>query len=247
MIYFISYGNYNFTYALNRIIIEAHEFKLFDVIIGYTDNDLKNDTTFWNQHSEFINNNNRGGGYWLWKSYLLLKTLYRMKDNDILIYADSGCDLLQNRKHMIQEYISLLQKYDILCTSTKRSEKKWTKQDLFLYLQTDDNTEQLQASYVIVKKTPKIVNFVSEWYRISCNYHLLNDSPSNEKNHSSFIEHRHDQSIFSLLCKQNLTYKLLTNGPIIISRNRKNNINFIIFTILVWFIILLLIVYKCMR
>lgn len=32
------------------------------------------------------------------------------------------------------------------------------------------------------------------------NYHYLDDSKSLEKNHPKFIEHRHDQSILSLLC-----------------------------------------------
>jgi hypothetical protein len=34
-----------------------------------------------------------------------------------------------------------------------------------------------------------------------CNYHLIDDTPSKSPNFTEFIEHRHDQSILSLLTK----------------------------------------------
>jgi len=45
-------------------------------------------------------------------------------------------------------------------------------------------------------------DFVNEWYNVGCDYHNIDDSPSIIKNLDSFIEHRHDQSIFSLLTKK---------------------------------------------
>jgi len=44
---------------------------------------------------------------------------------------------------------------------------------------------------------------IREWSRISKIINLIDDSPSIIKNSNNFIEHRHDQSIFSLLCKIN--------------------------------------------
>jgi len=44
------------------------------------------------------------------------------------------------------------------------------------------------------------------WYETCCNYHLLNDEPSISKNYEEFIEHRHDQSIFSIIRKKFNTY-----------------------------------------
>ena len=54
---------------------------------------------FWNNHSEFILANKRGYGYWLWKPYLIMKTLEQMNDNDILVYADCGCEIESNKKN----------------------------------------------------------------------------------------------------------------------------------------------------
>jgi len=37
---------------------------------------------------------------------------------------------------------------------------------------------------------------------------LIDDTPSKTNNDHDFIEHRHDQSVFSLLCKLNKIYSL---------------------------------------
>jgi hypothetical protein len=46
------------------------------------------------------------------------------------------------------------------------------------------------------------MNFVNEWYILGCNYHLIDDTNSITDNDSEFVDHRHDQSIFSLLIKK---------------------------------------------
>ena len=71
--------------------------------------------------------------------------------------------------------------------------------------------------------------FLTDWYSIACNYHFVDDSPSIHPNDPSFREHRHDQSIFSLLIKSD-KYKDTMNkksnildkpcDPILISRKR---------------------------
>ena len=32
----------------------------------------------------------RGGGYWVWKPWIIVDTLRQMKENDVLVYVDSG-------------------------------------------------------------------------------------------------------------------------------------------------------------
>ena len=57
---------------------------------------------------------------------------------------------------------------------------------------------------IFLKKTDINIKLVSEWYNlmISQNYHLIDDSPSIISNDITFVEHRHDQSCFSLLMKK---------------------------------------------
>ena len=75
--------------------------------------------------------------------------------------------------------------------------------DLLLQLDmlndTHLNTPMHQAGALLFKICDKTRDLVNKWYELSSDYHNIDDSPSISKNYESFIEHRHDQSIFSLL------------------------------------------------
>jgi len=198
--------NTNYSEAVNRITNQAEKLNLFDQYFGYSDKDLKNDNDFWIKHSNFILSNARGYGYWIWKPYLIMKKLEEMNDNDILVYADSGCEIMNSKKPAMEKLFEQV-KTDLLIGSYAQVEYKYTKKDLIVHLNMDNpeyiNTLQHAATTICILKCPKTIQFVKEWYELCCNYSLLNDSPSVNKNHDEFIEHRHDQSIFSLLTKKN--------------------------------------------
>ena len=82
------------------------------------------------------------------------------------------------------------------------------------------NTLQHQAGLLLIFVCDKIRSLINEWYNIGCDYHNIDDSQSINKNLDCFIEHRHDQSIFSLLTKKyNLFSKDSLASCINISRN----------------------------
>jgi hypothetical protein len=180
-------------------------------IIAYNDKDLINDTEFWSQHSNFIQNNSRGYGYWVWKSYIIKKTMDTLNNDDILLYLDCGCEININKKIIISEYFELVKKDYIIGTETF-IEKNWTKMDLLLKLDMLDdkylNTPQHQGGTVLFKICDKTRTLVNQWYELSSDYHNIDDSPSISANFNCFVEHRHDQSIFSLLTKK---YNLFSN------------------------------------
>ena len=68
------------------------------------------------------------------------------------------------------------------------------------------DTLQRQGGTNMFLVCDKIRDFVDEWYKLSCDYHLIDNSPSINKNHVDFKEHRHDQSIFSFLSKKYKIY-----------------------------------------
>ena len=54
-----------------------------------------------------------------------------------------------------------------------------------------------------------VLIFLKRWLKIfEKNYELIDDSPSKIKNHIDFVENRHDQSVFSLLCKINKIFNI---------------------------------------
>lgn len=221
-------GGQNYYDAGKRLIKQAKSTGYFDKIILYTDKDLKNDKEFWNQHSNFISKNKRGYGYWIWKSYIIKKTMEIMKDGDILLYLDCGCEIGGSKQLFIPEFFNYVKK-DKIIGSPACIEKEWCKKDLIKYLNVDNkkilNSRQRQAGtsmYLICNET---INLVNEWYKLCCNYHMIDDSPSIEPNLDCFKEHRHDQSIFSLLTKKYKMYSQKHMGICVYILRNKSGIS----------------------
>jgi hypothetical protein len=209
-LHFLTFGGPTVQYhdAVNRICKQAEQFELFDNIIGLTETDLQHDNEFWAKHEDFINSNPRGYGYWLWKPYIIKKTLESMNNGDVLFYADCGCELNRLGKNRFLELLDMVKMKNLMGTSACSTDLNYTKMDLIKYLKMENDVDLLSrhhmaATTLLMVKNEKIVNLINEYYETcSNNYHFINDSPSNEKNFDGFIEHRHDQSIFSLLVKK---------------------------------------------
>jgi hypothetical protein len=199
-------GTQNYVDAGIRLSKQAYSTNIFTKILLYTHHYLHSDADFWNKHSQFILNNRRGYGYWLWKPYIIKKTMEQMKDGDIIFYSDGGCEISNNKKKQIQAMINNVGNDKLICSSTEQIEKKWCKMDLFVELNMNKDkyldTEQYQASVIILQVCDKTRQFINEWYEFCSNYHFIDDSPSILSNNDDFIENRHDQSIFSLLFKK---------------------------------------------
>jgi len=208
-IFFLSFGNEAYHSALQRIKDQANSFTIFNNIFVYNEDDLRNIPEFWNIHHGWINSNKKGYGYWIWKCFLTKYVIEKyMDDDDILVYADAGCYLNIHGKTRLLEYIDIvnLSDYGILSFSMDHlPEKSWTKMDLFCHLNaTEDvymNSGQIIATSFILRKCEHTRFIVDLWYETASIYDLLDDSASNSKNDNSFNEHRHDQSIFSLIRK----------------------------------------------
>ena len=146
-----------------------------------------------------------------------------MGPGTILFYADCGCEIYLTKKKDIQELISNVNDELLIASLTGTQELMYCKADLFQELQAYDNakTEQRQASAILLYNCDRTNDLVNEWFKISSNYHMIDDSPSVLQNYKEFKEHRHDQSIFSLLTKKHDIFSKLCLIPTIdIARNK---------------------------
>ena len=198
-------GSQKYIDAANRLISQAISTNIFDKTILYTAEDLQSDTEFWSKHGNFIETNPRGYGYWLWKPYLIKKTMSQMKHGDVLLYLDCGCEIDKRKSVLIKKYFKLVKIDNIIGTETGSYEYQYNKMDLLVDMKLNFpsflNSKQRQAGAIMFFVQNKIRKLVELWYIIGSNYHLIDDSPSLRKNIMGFIEHRHDQSIFSALTK----------------------------------------------
>ena len=156
MIHFLTFASSNLAPTLKRIGKEAEDSGFFDKIYLYDEHKL--DKTFRKAHKQYFRENPRGYGYWIWKPYLILKTLKeKMADGDILVFLDAGCEIHRTGEKRWKEYIEYLDKFDcILIEHENYSVKNLTKIDALLHFRMNDdelalNRGQFHSGAIIVR------------------------------------------------------------------------------------------------
>jgi hypothetical protein len=205
MIHFCTFADSSNSLTLQRIRNEA--LSVFEHVHTYNENDLSID--FLKEHNNFIQKNKRGYGYWIWKPQVIIQTLEKMKEGDILVYSDAGCSINKQNMHKLKEYVKVVNIHELVGFNNGANESSWCKMDLLILLNRKPETQVVATSF-IAKKSTETVEFFKKWLHICSveNYRYLDDSKSIEPNSPDFKEHRHDQSIFSLLFKNFKGYEL---------------------------------------
>ena len=217
---FISYGDENFKESLIRIKRQAKKLDCFDRIITYHPKDLPLQVK-----SSPLMAFRRGGGYWVWKPYIIYKTLMDCQEGDIVVYVDSGCTLRKGAGW--NEYFELLKTYNALFFQYRSDYDygwgerfnvnpqdaspqilHWMKPSCYDYFRQCFGSDEFKmfnkiwAGFIVVKKTQVISEFIEDWCKITLFHPDLVIDPLNverEKMPDSFRAHRHDQPILTCL------------------------------------------------
>jgi len=164
---------------------------------------------------------NRGHLFFAWKAYVILETLRRhVADGDVLVYVDATV-----------EVVSPLSAYsDALCASGKevmlfrlgRAEAEnyvnwlWTKKATFDLMGCDSpayrDAYQVNAAVQVYRKGPRASAFLREYLRY-CTMPFCVDESCADGNPPGFRQHRHDQSVLSLLAVRHAGEVLLARDP----------------------------------
>lgn len=199
----INYANDVFRESQNLNSTAGKQVGLFDDVISYSPKDIE--TEFYNKNKKILRQR-RGNGYWLWKPYFIKKTLEAMKYGDYLFYCDSGSYFIRPVTPLID--ISVATGQEIIVFDLTYLEKEWTKRDAFILMDCDSlkYSESMQrlASFSLWKKSEFTMDFVNEYLRYAQDERIISDleNQCGYPNYPEFEEHRHDQSIFSLLTKK---------------------------------------------
>jgi hypothetical protein len=200
VISFISFGDSKYLNSLQRIKQEALSSLFFESVEIYNENDLPKEI------KHFCDHNPRGYGYWIWKSYLVNKKIKEIREDDILIYCDAGCTINRDGKQRFDDYIQMIKnnEFGILSFQMTHLEKNWTKEDVFKHFDAYDlaDTGQLVATVIILRKNQHTSKIVDLWCETCINNKSLIDDSINLKNIYTLYDHRHDQSIFSIIRKK---------------------------------------------
>ena len=197
---FINFANKKFASQQKLALKTARIFGGFDKVIGYTPENIDDD--FWVKNEQILSQP-KGAGLWLWKPYFIYKTLMEAKEGDYIFYLDSGYFFT----HSVNYLVDVLEKSDqeIMSFQTYYPEEQWTKKSLFERMgckgEEFEKTNQFMATMCLLKNSDRARRFVQEWLLLACDYANISDAENGDGG-MEFVEHRHDQSIYSLLCKR---------------------------------------------
>ena len=206
--YLITFGDQKYQPYCKKLKEKADSLNWFTEVIIESPDTIPE---FIEKHKDFISKNKRGYGYWIWKPYVILKHLKEIKDNDILVYVDSKCKIIEKNKKRLDEYIEMLNnsKSGIIRYRLPHLERHWTKTYTLKKLGIIDNkdvieTNQIHATVHFIRKTNHAITYYQKWLDIMENdYNLINDDLMGEDRLPGFRENRHDQSVSSIIGKTN--------------------------------------------
>lgn len=149
----------------------------------------------------------RGNGLWLWKPYIIQKVISHCKNGDIIFYCDSGALFLREPTYVFK---NLSEETPMFCCDIPLLESCFTKAICFEKMHCNNasikDSNQIIATYFAVYVCNKTRKFVEEWLNFCCDPELMYPEGSitnlSMDKGKSFVAHREDQSIFSLLCKK---------------------------------------------
>jgi len=162
---------------------------------------------FW-ENNQRILSQPLGAGLWAWKPFVILETLKKVNDGDIVLYTDAGMSVLQN--------LDIL--FDITNTNKDNGmlfepsmiygphlHSVYTKRDCFVVMGLDEpqywGARMLHAAFSVWMKTSANIDFLTEWLMYVTDERAITDMPNvcGKSNHPDYMEHRYDQAILSLL------------------------------------------------
>ena len=101
-----SFANSFYEEGFQRLKSQAVKMNIFDEIYFYKEKNL--DTNLKKHFKKYLIPYSKGYGYWCWKPQVILQTLNKVNDGDILLYMDLGSHLNSNGRKRFLDYIELV-------------------------------------------------------------------------------------------------------------------------------------------
>jgi hypothetical protein len=216
----ITFGGGSFAYrrGARRLVLQAEASGIFKTITKVTDKTLPEfSPVAWAKHEKFVLDAKKGFGYWIWKPIIIEQKLREIPPGDLLFYVDAGCELnllSEAPRRRLDEYFVLAKKHGSLAMQMQDiedrnfypAEQNYSKASLISAINPSERTlqeRQLLAGVLFFVNNESSHDFIQKWLTFAerDNYSLLVDS-QDENERVDFKGHRHDQSIFSLLYKE---------------------------------------------
>jgi hypothetical protein len=198
----VTYATPEFEPYAQLLAATAARFGVSDVVIRRP-GDLP--TAFRLAHQSILDEP-RGAGYWLWKPWAIVDQLAQLDEGDVVLWVDAAAHFTGpvTRITDVIEHHEL----DVWLMGHGFRESQYTKRDAFVLLDMDRPdvaaSPQRFASCIGVRNTAAGRSLAAEYLAAATDRRVISDDPNTcgLENHGDFIDHRHDQSILSLLTKE---------------------------------------------
>lgn len=200
----VVFGTQDYNSAIDSLLKSSENY--FDNFYVFSKNDI--DSEFYKKNKKILEQK-RGAGYWLWKPYFINFTLETIDFGDIIFYVDAG-NIFNSSPEILYSYfensngVILFDNRDGMTNGNAAQNFISCKKDCFVLMDCDTpkyvNGIHLNASYQLYQKTDFSTNFVREYLKFCQNENILTDTKNMfGENYSGYYDHRHDQSVLSLL------------------------------------------------
>lgn len=206
--YLVTFGTADLAQHQAYVNRTAVAFGGIDGLVPWTQERLAA-TAFFDDHRDILSAAT-GAGYWLWRPYIILDLLERVRDGDWVVYSDVG------RTHPFALYhdVEPMMGWAIAANGGLvpgvyipdcGPNGTWTKRDCFVRMGCDAErlwtAPQIQASFSLWQKNEASLDFVRQWLGYCCDPAILTDAPnvSGRPDLPGFVEHRRDQSVLTNL------------------------------------------------
>ena len=162
-VYLVNFATEEFYHSQRKLNASALKYGV-DKTVSYRCSDIKK-TGFY-EHNKEILIQKRGAGYWLWKPYIILDHLAKVNAGDIVIYADSGIEVIGNLQPLIELCVN---KKDVLIfhAGGEHLNSHYTKRDCFVMMNCDSQEYwsgmQCLASFHLYLKNETCRIFLQQW------------------------------------------------------------------------------------
>jgi membrane-associated protease RseP (regulator of RpoE activity) len=204
----VTYASESYWDRSQTYVKEAEATGFFESVRVYTP-EMLDDAGFYtavdisgNEHMHFT-----------WKPWVISLALESLPVGDVLVYLDVGCTVNPHGRGRFLEYLNTVACDDGIGVmgfqiEGQNTDRKYTKGDVLEYMGVHQNSSVLDSSQiagglVVAHHRDEARSLMRQWRSLTDTAFLWDESKSQIPNAASFIAHRHDQSLFSILMKTN--------------------------------------------
>lgn len=212
MIHLVSFATPQFRHRQIILGLSGRLNRVVDTVTDWTPRKLQ--SAGFGSENTGIKLSERGSGFWSWKPFIITRCLENMTEGEILLYCDVGrvypFKLLDQPLDPFVRWMDEVRQ-DVMPgieIPWNGPAIRWTKRDALVALKMDHANMHclppVQASFSLWRVTEANRALASEWMRLCADRQLVSDDPSRffGGEHPEFREHRHDQALWTLLCRK---------------------------------------------